>query len=200
MNIYVDFDDCICETARHFSGFVNKLFGIEVPYENMRFFDLQQSFSLNQEQFEYMMSEAHKPKVLLSYDETPGAVDTLNDWIESGHNVSVITGRPFSAYEPSRLWLDNHGLEKAKLYCLNKYGRENFFEKSEFSLEINDYLKMHFDIAVEDSPLAFRFFDHLPNIKVMVYDRPWNHEFELADKRYHRCKDWEEIRNEINET
>ena len=123
MRIYVDFDDCLCETARHFSGLVADLFGKDVPYENIMFFNLQKSFSLTDDQYEYMMLEAHKPEVLLSYDETPGAVDTVNGWIDSGMDVSIITGRPFSAYESSRIWLDRHGLERVRLFCFNKYGR-----------------------------------------------------------------------------
>ena len=33
MNIYVDFDDCLCETGRAFSQMVSDLFGMNVPYE-----------------------------------------------------------------------------------------------------------------------------------------------------------------------
>ena len=55
MNIYVDFDDCLCETARYFTVLVKELYGKEVPYEDVRFFDLQKSFDLTQEQYEHMM-------------------------------------------------------------------------------------------------------------------------------------------------
>ena len=194
MNIYVDFDDCLCETARHFSELVEKMFGKKVPYEDMKYFNLQKSFSLDDDQYEKMMIEGHTPEVLLSYEETPGAVETINGWIDSGAEVSIITGRPAGAYEASRRWLDEHGLERAKLYCLNKYGRENFVKNSEFSLELEDYYKMHFDVAVEDSPAAFKFFDHLPELKVMVIDRPWNHDTELPGDNYTRCFDWDTIR------
>ena len=197
MNIYVDFDDCLCETARNFSGLVKDLFGLDVPYENIRYFNLQKSFALTDEQYEEMMIKAHSPNVLLSYDETPGAAATVNSWIDEGHDVSVITGRPFSAYEPSREWLDRHGLERVRLYCLNKYGRDNFIKNSDFSLEIDDYRKMHFDYAIEDSPSAFRFFDHLPELKVMVYDRPWNRECEFPGENYCRCYDWDTIKKAV---
>ncbi|MCR5356619.1 MAG: 2-dehydropantoate 2-reductase [Lachnospiraceae bacterium] len=197
MNIYVDFDDCLCETARHFSGFVAELFGKDIPYENIKYFNLQKSFSLTDEQYEIMMIKAHSPEVLLSYEETPGAVDTVNGWIDSGYDVSVITGRPYSAYAASRKWLDEHGLFRARLYCLNKYGRDSFIKNSDFSLELEDYRKMHFDYAVEDSPSAFKFFDHLPELKVMVYDRPWNRECELPGDRYSRCRDWDMIRKRL---
>ena len=195
MKIYVDFDDCLCETARHFSGLVAELFGINVPYEEIRYFNLQKSFSLTDEQYEQMMLEAHKPEILLAYEETPGSSATLNEWIDRGHEVSVITGRPNSSYEPSREWLDRHGLERVKLYCLNKYGRDGFIQKSDFNLELEDFYKMHFDYAIEDSPSAFRFFGHWPELKVLVYERPWNQTCELPEKTYSRCRDWKMIRS-----
>ena len=194
MNIYVDFDDCLCETARHFTRLVKKLFGKSVPYEDMKDFNLQKSFSLNDVQYEQLMIEGHRPEMLLAIDETPGASETVNGWLDSGHDVSIITGRPQSAYGPSRLWLDQHGLERVKLYCLDKYGRDSFIKNSTFSLKIEDYYKMRFDLFVEDSPTAFRFFDHLPEAAVMVFDRPWNHECELPGKNYRRCFDWKMIR------
>ncbi|MEE3468202.1 MAG: 2-dehydropantoate 2-reductase [Eubacterium sp.] len=196
MNIYVDYDDCLCETARRFSLLVAELFEVDVPYEKIRYFDLQRSFALTEDQYEYLMTEGHKPEVLLSYEETPGAVEIVNSWVDSGHTVSIITGRPYSAFEASRAWLDRHGLDRVKLYCLNKYGRDAFIKDSEFSLEIEDYKKMPFDFAVEDSPSAFHFFDHLPDLKVMVYDRPWNQNCEFPTAGFRRCYDWETIRSE----
>lgn len=193
MNIYCDFDDCLCETARHFSVLAYKMFGKDIPYENIDFFDLKRSFSLTDEQYTEMMNEGHKPEVLLSYEETPGASGIVNRWINEGNDVFIITGRPYSAYEPSRKWLDQHGLERAKLYCLDKYGRDSFYTGSEYSLKLEDYYRMHFDVAVEDSPHAFRFFDHMPNLKVLVYDRPWNRRELLPGENYVRCPDWNAI-------
>ena len=193
MKIYVDFDDCLCETGRYFCVLAEKLFGKRVPYEDMRFFELQKSFSLTEEQFERLMIAGHRPEALLAIEETPGASAVLQSWLDLGHEVSVITGRPYSAYEPSRLWLDQHGLEKVPLFCLDKYGRDAFLKNSKFSLELEDYYRMHFDFAVEDSPKAFRFFEHLPDLKIMIFDRPWNQGAAFPNGNYRRCFSWEEI-------
>ena len=195
MNIYVDFDDCLCETARDFSGLVYDLFKIDVPYERIQYFNLQQAFDLNDEQYEELMRKGHEADALLRYEETPGASEVLNEWTRQGHQVSIITGRPFSAYEPSRLWLDRHGFENLRLYCLNKYGRESAVYEGGFSLELEDYYKMHFDYAIEDSPTAFRFFDHLPDLNVLVFDRPWNRSVTLPGANYRRCRDWKMIKD-----
>lgn len=194
MRIYVDFDDCLCETARSYSRLAGEMFGKNVPYENFRFFELNKSLGLDDDQYLRFMIRGHEPEVLLSYDETPGASAVINEWITRGYEVSIITGRPFSAYEASRDWLDNHGLQKARLYCFNKYGRDGFIKDSEFSLEPEDYRRMKFDFAVEDSPRAFQFFDHLPDLRVLVFDRPWNQGCAFPNENYTRCFDWESIR------
>ncbi|MCR4697390.1 MAG: 2-dehydropantoate 2-reductase [Lachnospiraceae bacterium] len=195
MKIYVDYDDCLCETAKAFTGIASRLFGKNVPYEEVRFFNLQDSFKLNDEEYEQLMKEGHLPEVLLSYEETQGAADTINGWIDNGHEVYIITGRPYSSYEPSRRWLDEHSMERAKLYCLNKYGRDSFIKNSDFNLELEDYYKMKFDCAVEDSPAAFKFFEHMPDLNVMVFDRPWNKECVFPNDRYIRCFNWDDIGN-----
>ena len=194
LKIYVDFDDCLCETARAFSKLGAEMFGRNVPYEEITCFELDKSFSLNEAQFEQFMIRGHQPEVLLSYEETPGASSVINEWLSRGHEVSVITGRPFSAYEPSRKWLDLHGLEKVSLYCLNKYGRDSFIKNSDFNLEPDDFYRMKFDFAVEDSTKAFRYFQHLPDLRVFVFDRPWNRGCEFPNENYTRCYDWEGIR------
>ncbi len=197
MKIYVDFDDCLCETARAFTGIADRLFGKKVPYDKVRFFNLQDSFELTDEEYEQLMIEGHKPEVLLAYEETPGASEVLNEWLDKGYEISVITGRPASAYEASRSWLDEHGLKRVPLYCLNKYGRDSFIKDSEFNLELEDYYRMNFDYAIEDSPVAFKFFDHLPKLQVMIYERPWNKEYELPGDNYFRCANWNDIRAKV---
>ncbi len=194
MNIYVDFDDCLCETGKAFSDLVYEMYGKFVPYEEMRYFNLCKSFDLTEEEYDALLVRGHEASVLLSIEETPDAAAVINEWIDKGHQVSIITGRPFNAFEASREWLDMHALEKVKLYCLDKYGRENFLKGSDFSLELEDYRKMHFDYAIEDSTSAFKFFDHLPDLNVLVIDRPWNRDAAFPNDHYRRCYDWETIR------
>lgn len=47
MRVYVDFDDVVSETALHFSGLVKEMFGIDVPYSEIKYFNLQKAFALN---------------------------------------------------------------------------------------------------------------------------------------------------------
>ena len=56
---------------------------------------------------------------------------------------------------------------------------------------------MHFDVAVEDSPAAFGFFDHMPDLQVKVFDRPWNKDCELPGANYTRVYSWDAIKESV---
>ena len=193
MHIYIDFDDCLCETAAYFTQIARKLFGKEIAYEDIKDFNLQKSFELTDDQYGEMMEYGHRPQILGSIPQTDGAAEVVGGWIRAGHRVSIITGRPASSFEPSRKWLDRHGLEGAELFCLNKYGRDSFIKGASYSLKLEDYYKMKFDFAVEDSPLAFKYLTHLPDLRAAIVDRPWNRGCALPGENYRRCRGWEEI-------
>lgn len=193
MNIYIDFDDVICETAKSFCQIADRLFGIKKPYNEVHFFNLQQSFGLTDNQYDALMKEGHLPEILLSYEETDGASISINKIVDAGHNVKIITGRPFDSYEPSRQWLDNHNLSRLPLFCVDKYGREIFNQNSTFNMTLNDLYAMSFDLAIEDSPAAFKHLEHFGNCKVAVFDRPWNKDAILPSDNYIRVKNWDQI-------
>lgn len=193
MRIYIDFDDVLCETAKAFTILAKEMFGIDVPYRQVQFFNLKKTFDLDDRQYEELMNAGHLPEVLLNYEETQGASETINKWVDKGHEVFIITGRPFNSYEPSRRWLDEHKLERVPLYCVDKYGRETCKQDFVYNMTLKQLYEMTFDFAIEDSPAAFEHVMHFKNCKVAVFNRPWNIYEELPDDRFIRCEGWKEI-------
>ncbi len=193
MKVYIDFDDVICETAKYFTKIAKDLFGIEVPYSEVQFFNLQKTFELTDEQYDELMRVGHLPENLLAYEETPGASVIINKWVDAGHEVSIITGRPFNSYEPSRQWLDEHDLNRVPLFCVDKYGRETFNKDCTYSMTLEQLYSLTFDFAIEDSPAAFEHVLHFENCKVAVFDRPWNRQAKLPNDDFIRCDGWQEI-------
>lgn len=193
MKIYVDFDDVLCESGRFFSELAKEMFGIDVPYQEVQFFNLKKTFGLADAQYEALMQTGHLLEKLLSYEETPGASETINRWVDAGHEVSIITGRPFDAYEPSRSWLDAHGLARVPMFCVDKYGRETGSHGNSYNMTLAELYKRRFDFAVEDSPAAFTHVMHFPNCRVAVYHRPWNVTAEFPNDNFVRCHSWQEV-------
>lgn len=193
MKIYIDFDDVICETAEYFTKIAKELFGIDVPYRQVQFFNLQKSFDLSDAQYDELMEAGHTPENLLNYEETAGASRTINKWVDEGQEVFIITGRPFNSYEPSRKWLDGHQLERVPLFCVDKYGRETFGQDFIYNMTLEQLYSMTFDFAIEDSSAAFEHVLHFEKCKVAVFDRPWNRQVEFPNDNFVRCEGWQEI-------
>ena len=199
MRVYIDFDDVICETAIFFTKIAKELFGIDVPYKEVQFFNLQKTFNISDAQYDELMRAGHIPANLLAYDEVEGASATINKWVDEGHEVSIITGRPFDSYDPSREWLDNHGLERVKLYCVDKYGRESFNQNCTYSMTLDELYNMTFDFAIEDSPAAYEHVLHFDSCKVAIYNRPWNINEKVPNDNFVRCNNWQEINKVFEE-
>ena len=65
MRIYIDFDDVLCETALAFTKIAKQMFGIDVPYREVQFFNLKKTFDLTDSQYEELMKAGHFPDNLL---------------------------------------------------------------------------------------------------------------------------------------
>lgn len=193
MRVYIDFDDVICETAKFFTIIAKDLFGKEVSYDRVHFFNLQKSFGLSESQYAELMQVGHLPENLLSYEETRGASTTINKWLDEGNDISIITGRPFDSYEPSRQWLDEHNLNRVPLFCVDKYGREVFNQNCTYNMTLEKLYSMTFDFAIEDSPVSFEHVNHFKNCRVAVFDRPWNKDADFPGDNFIRCENWQVI-------
>ena len=71
MRIYVDFDDCLCETGRAFSKLALEMFNKNVPYDQMHYFELDRSFDLDAEQYEQFMLRGHLPELKVLVFDRP---------------------------------------------------------------------------------------------------------------------------------
>ena len=195
MKVYIDFDDVICETAKHFTKLAKALFAVELPNNEVQFFNLKKAFELNDSQYDELMRVGHTAENLLAYEETPYASAVINRWMDEGHDISIVTGRPFETFEASRLWLDKHGLERVPLFTVDKYGREKITQDCSYGMTLDTLYSMPFDFAIEDSPAAFEHVLHFKNCTVAVFDRPWNRQCAFPNDSFQRCQNWVEIDN-----
>ena len=78
-----------------FTKLAKELFGIDVPYREVQFFNLKKTFDLSDEQYEEMMIAGHLPENLLNYEETTGAADTINKWVDERPRNLYYHGKTF---------------------------------------------------------------------------------------------------------
>ena len=198
MRIYIDFDDVLCETARHLSALARDLFNRNVPYEAISGFDLQQAFDLSDAEIEDLMEHAHRTAFLTDIVPTPGGLEAVRALESCGHDLAIVTGRPSASDDGSRGWLSKHGVAHLDLIYVDKYGRAAAHPPADApkTLSRDEFTALHFDVAIDDSPTALDLLAPRQNCTIIVYDRPWNRHYAHA-ANMRRTGSWPEIVNLI---
>ena len=194
MRIYIDFDDVLCETARHLSDLARELFDRRVPYEAISGFDLQEAFSLSAAEIDELMEQAHRPDFLAAITPAPGGLDAVRTLQTCGHDVTIVTGRPSASHGGSCGWLRKHGLAHLAIVYVDKYGRASANPPPDApkTLSREEFAALHFDVAIDDSPAALDLLAPRQDCTVIVYDRPWNRGYAHA-ANMRRLGSWPEI-------
>lgn len=194
MRIYIDFDDVLCETARHLSDMARDLFARDVPYEAISVFNLQEAFALSGAEIDHLMERAHRTEFLTGLAPAPGGLEAVRALESSGHDLAIVTGRPATSHDGSCSWLRKHGLAHLAIVYVDKYGRApaNPPPGTPKTLSLGEFNSLHFDVAIDDAPTALDLLAHRTNCTVIVYNRPWNQRYAHADNM-RRSDSWTEI-------
>ncbi len=193
--VYVDFDDVLCETAHAFLDVVEREFGRRYAFEDIRFFDLEKSFHLNREEYDYLMELMHDPDMLRLMEPMPCVQDVLGRWSADGVRIAIVTGRPPKTEAVCHEWLQQYAVPYDRLLFVDKYGRAPAHEVGVEVIAPDDLTEMGFFMAVEDAPAMIEFLIGKTDVPLAVLDRPWNRSLDLggADDRVVRCKDWSAV-------
>ncbi len=194
MRIYIDFDDVLCETARHLSALARELFDRDVPYEAISGFDLKKAFDLSDAEIDGLMEHAHRTGFLTDIAPAPGGLEAVRTLETRGHDLVIVTGRPSASHDGSCGWLRKHGLAHLSLLYVDKYGRAAAQPPPDApkTLSREEFATLHFDVAIDDAPGALDLLANRQNCTVIVYDRPWNRTYAHA-ANMRRSTSWPDI-------
>ena len=170
--IYVDMDDVLCETARGCLAIIERQFGKRVAYECLTSFDLGRACELGPEETAALYHIVHHPDELLNLEPIPAAIPVLRQWIASGYEIAIVTGRPPATYEPSIQWLKIQEVPYHSFVMVDKYGR--FETQNTIAVSLAELTEKSFYFGVEDSPTMARFLAEQMGVPVKLFDRPWN--------------------------
>lgn len=193
--VYVDYDDVLCETARGLAAIAAREYGWRGRFEDVFSFDLGKSFGLETDCAQTLLDRAHEPATLMSLAPVPGSAEGLARLAAAGFEVCIVTGRPIGTRSPSVRWLQRHGMAFDELLFVDKYRRHG--EDSAGTLRLEDLALRRFHCAVEDAPSMIRFLTERTQIPVLLFERPWNAELEIAlgatGFRLRRCPCWDDV-------
>ena len=197
--VYIDLDDVLCETALALSDLHYRIHDRRVAFEDIHSFNLWESFSLTQNEYENLMQLGHEDEFLFNIAPVSGWPDVIARWRDAGMHISIVTGRPPSTADVSEAWLDVNGAAYDDIIFVDKYGRGDPDQTACISLdELN---KISFDIAIDDAPrMINHLLEHTP-IPVIIFDRPWNSTLETFPPpnpgHPARAKTWPQLADQV---
>src|SRR5262245_7129662 len=133
--IYVDLDDVLCQTARHFLLIVKREFGKKFTYEQLTNFDVGTACGLHPAEREKLYHIVHQPDDIMTMVPIAGAIAVLHQWCKAGYEVAVVTGRPPASFETTRAWLQKHSVPHHSFTMVDKYSRFETVNTSAISLQ-----------------------------------------------------------------
>ena len=195
--IYVDLDDVLAETGRTFLRVLESEFGKSVDWDQIHDYDLGVSLDLDEEQLTEFMHAVHRPEVLASVTPMLGALEALENWVEQGYEIEVVTGRPSATEEISRQWLQDKQIPHHSLIHVDKYAWEEELMGTSSGVPLVQLKGNGYCLAIEDSAEVSIHLTEILEAPVVVLDRPWNRRaldsYPNQDGRIVRCESWQEI-------
>jgi len=188
--IYVDLDDVLCQTARHFLVIVEREFGKRVNYEQLTNFDIGTSCGLRTEEREHLYRVVHEANELIKIAPIDHAIATLRQWAGAGYEIAIVTGRPPDSYEPSLAWLSQNCVPHHSFTMVNKYGR--FTTENTVAIKLDELAARNYCWAVEDSLPMAEYLAGYMNVRVALIDCPWNRSVQ-QHANVNRYTDWPTI-------
>jgi uncharacterized HAD superfamily protein len=174
-----DIDDTIADSFSYYLPLLNEKFNknITVNDVNGRLSDVYDiPKSLMDEFFKNFGNE-----IFEDLSPFPKSVETINKWYDEGHEIIIITARPLTAVERTKIWLKQNGIKYHELYFDE--------EKSNLAKDLN------LNAFVDDYPKVVESM-HKVGITTIFMDLPKNRKNSTSEGII-RVKDWNEVESTI---
>jgi uncharacterized protein len=192
--IYVDFDDVLCQAARHFLIIVEREFGKRIAYEELTTFDVGHACRLSANERDELYRIVHRPEELLQMAPVDEAMHVLRQWENQGFEINIVTGRPPESYEASLEWLAKHKISYRSFTVVDKYSR--FATENTIAINLAELAQRRFCWAVEDSLSMAQYLTTTMNLPVALIDCPWNRSAS-EHQGVNRYRDWRAIADSL---
>ena len=196
--LYVDLDDVIGETALRLLDLAEREYGLEVPFEEVTSYDLQDVFGLSAEETAEFYRRSNQVDVLSGVALREGAVESMAACRAGGIEVWVVTGRPAGTSDLTRAWLADREVPHDELLFVDKYGPWQGEDALPVDpaglLSLEELAELEFGAAIEDHLGMARILAGRMRTPVLLMDRPWNRDPEAdAHPLITRCRDWQAV-------
>lgn len=159
MRLGIDLDGVVANFTEGWMRFYNRDFGTRLAVEDSkRWGDVVNltHFASIREFWEWT-SDLDGRSLFWHLEPFPGAVDALHTLAEAGHQIIIVTTKPWFAVDDTHDWIEKHEIPAQEIHVLE------------------DKWLVECDIYLDDGPhILPGLVEHRPDSTVCRYVRPWN--------------------------
>lgn len=180
LKIGLDIDGVLADSFPVFRTELNKYYGKNVL--KIDDYDIAKVYDVDWEDLEIFFNE--KVEYLFSAPKImDGALETINQWLASGHEIIIVTARRKGLEEKITLeWLQKNSVPHDKIVFAGGASKTIAVREYQIDVFVDDFMSNALEIAALDVP-------------VLLLDAPYN-QGKLPGGVV-RCYDWEDIKCQI---
>lgn len=186
MKIAIDLDGVLGDVARSFLNWYNQEHKTKWTFEDMVDCSFATSMSITPEEERQAVRSFWKSDGFKQMSVIEGASTAIEKLIKQ-HELYVVTARSEEIGEVTRAWINKYFPDKfAKIVLTNQYMmHDSGQEKGDICRELGC------EILIDDSTINMES-GWKNNLKLIIFDRPWNSYHKLPDSVV-RVKNWDEV-------
>lgn len=190
LKIGIDLDEVVVEYVRHFLDFYNEKFQTSFSFNDIKSYSIEDHLKIPKEKLIVFSEEVNSSEFIESQDFIDGAVKSIEDLSEQ-FEIFFVTSRPAYLRERTFKFLKKNfpdiifKLIFSRDYFGEDVSKSNICDKEKISIFLEDRFDYAFECAEKE-------------IKVILFDKPWNNSGE-NHKNIFRVKNWKEAIEKIGE-
>jgi len=175
LRIGLDIDGVIVDYIQPVLPLLSEVCKRQVTYSELCHWDLSKALDVPVHKINAVWSEMYNNRLLLEAPPVEGALDGIRSL--SGHELCIITGRPYMIKHVTETWFSNYAVKYDELIFATPGS------KLSVAGGIDVFIEDYYEEAIRLSEAG---------IFTLLYDRPWNQSLFLPDS-CRRVKDWNDI-------
>jgi len=186
MRFGFDIDDTLINLRQHAFHIYNRKFDKNLGpdiFEKIDRVEIHEPFGLTDEEGQAMWNDLIEEILFTDCPPFPGAIETLNELEEAGHEIYYVTARFKENGEKTKKWLKDAGFPVKK---------ENFFCGMKDEEKLHTIKDLKLDYYVDDKPAVLNTLRGHP-VKLLVKDQTYNRNLTHIP----RIVDWKQFKDLI---
>ena len=189
MNIGLDLDEVICQTAQMAIDHLNIMFDCNYGIEIFKSFNFKDNIFSDDEEIqkdavECLIWAVYDKYMMNTVKPYPSVIKAIKLFKRAGHKIYIITKRPKEFKEMTEVWLHKYNIRYDELVMTDQLSKADFANKFKLDCFVDDLEENLYDMYKARKRWTKG---------LILITRPWNIDNYIDASKFIRVNNWDDI-------